>query len=307
MMLSPNARLFNFYLKYCIKPIQVFLPTDHPLVMLGLRRIVNTGRRLINRVPAFVSIQQVDAGGVPGEWVTAGSAVDSKRIIFYLHGGGYFFCSPQTHRAVTWRLSRETKARVLSLDYRMVPEYTVDDCRTDAVKAYCWLLDQGHDPADIVIGGDSAGGGLTLLTLQALKQKAVPLPRAAFCLSPFADMSRTSPTFITNAKKSHLFHVNALRKVETYLSAGRDPYDPAISPAFGDFSGLPPLFIQAADTELLLHDSLLVARNALKAGVPVELNIWHNLPHVFSVFADILPEGKRGIKQIAGFVNRHLS
>jgi len=306
-MLSKNARLFNFYLKYFIKPIQVFLPIDRPFVMLGLRSVVNTGRRLINRVPASVAIRPVDTGGVPGEWVTAGNAVNSKRIIFYLHGGGYFFCSPNTHRAIVWRLSRDTGARVLSLDYRMAPEYTVDDCRTDAVTAYRWLLDQGHDPAGIVIGGDSAGGGLTLLTLLALKQKGVPLPRAAFCLSPFADMSRTSSTLITNAKKSHLFHPNALKKVERYLSTGRDPYDPAISPAFGDFSGLPPLFIQVADTELLLHDALLVAKNALKAGVPVELNIWHNLPHVFSVFADILPEGKKGIKQIAGFVNRHFS
>jgi len=275
--------------------------------MLAIRKVVNAGRRLINRAPSFVSIRQVNAGGVPGEWVAAGPSMNPVKVIFYLHGGGYFFCNPKTHRAIVWRLSRETQTRVLSLDYRMVPEHTLDDCRKDAVNAYLWLLDQGYAPGDIVIGGDSAGGGLTLRTLMALKKTAVPLPRAAFCLSPFADLSRTSPTLVTNAKKSHLFHPVILKKVEAWLSAGRDPYDPDISPAFGDYTGLPPLFIQVADTELLLHDSLLTARNALKAGVPVELNIWHNLPHVFSVFADILPEGKEGIKQIAGFVNRHLS
>jgi len=278
-----------------------------PAVMRGLRKIVDAGGKFTGRVPSRVSIQKIKTAGVPGEWVTFGDAVDQDKAILYLHGGGYFFCSPVTHHPITWRLSRETKTRVLSPDYRMVPEYTVDDCCDDAVSAYGWLLEEGFTPDNIVIGGDSAGGGLTLLTLLALKNRALPLPKAAFCLSPFADMSQTSPTFISNAKKSHMFHRNALKKMETYLSAGRDPYDPAISPAFGDYKDLPPLFIQAADSELLLNDSRLTAENAKKAGVEVELRIWHNLPHVFTLFADIIPEGKEGIKEIAGFVNRHLS
>ncbi len=305
-MLSRNASVLNFFLKYGLKPPQAVLPMTPP-VMRALRKITDAGGKLTGRVPPHVSIEQINAGGVPGEWVISGTDVSRDKVIYYLHGGGYFFCSPQTHRPITWRLSRETKARVLSLDYRMVPEHTVDDCCRDAVAGYRWLLDEGYASENIVIGGDSAGGGLTLLTLLALKNGNVPLPRAAFCLSPFADMSASSPTFIGNARKSHMFHRNALKKMEAYLSAGRDPYDPAISPAFGDYEGLPPLFIQAADTELLLNDSLLTAANAEKAGVPVELKIWHNLPHVFTLFADIIPEGKRGIKEIAAFINRHLS
>ncbi len=305
-ILSGNARNLNFFLKYCIKPGQAFLPIN-PRVMLGLRKAADAGGKLISRVPPPVLIQQVVAGGVPGEWVIYGDAPDQDRVILYLHGGGYFFCSPATHRPITWRLSRETKTRVLSLDYRMVPEYTLDDCRDDAVSAYSWLLDQGYTPGNIVIGGDSAGGGLTLLTLLALRDRNTPLPRAAFCLSPFADMSQTSPTFISNARKSHMFHRNIIKKVESYLSTGRDPYDPDISPAFGDYKGLPPLFIQVADSELLLNDSLLTVESARKAGIAVELKIWHNLPHVFTLFSDFIPEGKEGIKEIAAFVNRHLS
>lgn len=305
-MLSSNARGLNFFLKAFIKPPQAFMPMN-PAVMRGLRKIVDAGSILTSKVPAHVSIETVDAGGVPGEWVLSGDTVRQDKIIFYLHGGGYFFCSPKTHRPITWRLSRETKTRVLSLNYRMVPEHSLDDCCEDAVSAYRWLLDKGYAPENIVIGGDSAGGGLTLLTLLALRNRAIPLPKAAFCLSPFADMSQTSPTFTSNARKSHMFHRNSLKKMEAYLSAGRDPYDPALSPAFGDYKGLPPLFIQAADSELLLNDSLLTAESARKAGVPVELKIWHNLPHVFTLFSDIIPEGKKGIKEIAGFVNSHLS
>jgi acetyl esterase/lipase len=305
IMLSPQARRFNFILKNFIKPPQAVMPMT-PAVMRGLRNIVDAGNKWVSRVPPHVSIVPVRTGGVPAEWVACGDGIAPYKVVYYLHGGGYFFCSPATHRGLTWRLSRETKLRVLSLDYRMVPEHTLDDCCTDAVKGYRWLLDQGYAPWNIVIGGDSAGGGLTLLTLLALRDKGIPLPKAAFCLSPFTDMTATSPTFISNLPKSHLFHKNALKQVEAYLSAGKDPRDPSISPAFGDYKGLPPLLIQTADTELLLNDSLLVVENAKKAGVDVDFKLWHNLPHVFSVFADFIPEGKAGIKEIAGFVNRHL-
>jgi acetyl esterase/lipase len=196
---------------------------------------------------------------------------------------------------------------VLSLDYRMVPEHTMTDCREDAVSAYRWLLDQGIAPGNLFIGGDSAGGGLTLLTLLALKDRGIPLPRAAFCISPFADLTGTSPTFVSNARKSDMFHPNILKKVEAYLTTGRDPYDPDLSPAFGNYQGLPPLFIQTSDAELLMNDSLLTAENAKKAGVEVELKVWHDLPHVFTLFADFVPESKQGIKEIAGFILRQMS
>ncbi|MFO8047695.1 MAG: alpha/beta hydrolase [Desulfosudaceae bacterium] len=303
-MLSSNARKLNFFLKYFIKPPQVFLPIN-PGVMRGLRKITQAGGKLINKVPGPVMVQKISAGGVPGEWLIYGDDRDQDKVILYFHGGGYFFCSPDTHRPITWRLARETGARVLSLDYRLVPEHTMADCREDAVSAFVWLLEQGYAPENIVIGGDSAGGGLTLLTLLALKSRSLPQPRAAFCLSPFADMSRTSPTFSTNIRQSHMFHRNSLQKMEAYLSAGKDPYDPEISPAFGDYSGLPPLFIQAADSELLLNDALLAAKSARRAGLQVELKIWHNLPHVFPIFADIIPEGKQGIREVADFVNKH--
>ena len=301
IMLSRKARALNFIIKHFSKPFQARAPLT-PGVMRGLRKVVETGSRLIIKQPAHVSIENVTAHGVPGEWVVAGEATPD-RVILYLHGGGYFFGSPRTHRTLSWRLAQETGSRVLSLEYRLVPEHVVADCCDDAVMAYQWLLENGSSADKIIIGGDSAGGGLTLLTLLEIKNRALPLPLAAFCLSPFADMSGTSPTYISNARKSHMFHPKALRKITAFLSADHDPYDPAISPAFGDYAGLPPLFIQASDTELLLNDARLVAQNAAAAGVEVELKIWHNLPHVFTIFADIIPEGKQGIKEIAAFIN----
>jgi acetyl esterase/lipase len=305
MMLSGNARRLNFCLMYLTKPIQAFLPVT-PGVLRGLRALSDVCGKFLGRVPSCAAVEPVSAGGVPGEWVTCGNDIDRRGVILYLHGGGYFFCSPATHRPLTWRLARGTNTRVLSLDYRMAPAFTIDDCRADAVKAYSWLLERGYAPGDIVVGGDSAGGGLTLLTLLTLRDRGLPLPRAAFCLSPFADLSQTSPTLNTNARTCHMFHQKILKKVEAFLTAGRDPYDPMLSPAFGDFAGLPPLFIQVADSEMLLNDSLVTAARAEQAGVAVDLRVWHNLPHVFTLFADILPEGKQGIDEIIAFVNRHL-
>ncbi len=301
-MYSINAKVLNFILKYITKPIQGPMPIT-PAVMRGLRSGLEVASRMVFRTPSCISLTSVQKEGVNGEWLVADTVVDHSRAILYLHGGGYFFGSPFTHRPLTWRISRKSRTRVFSLDYRLVPEHVVADCCADAVAAYRWLLQQGYAPEKLVIGGDSAGGGLTLLTLLALKKQGLPQPRAAFCLSPFADMTQTSPSLISNARSSHMFHANALKRMEQYLTEETgDARDPSISPLFGDYAGLPPLFFQVADTELLFYDTLLTARNAMSAGVEVELDIWHDLPHVFTIFSDVLPEGKQGIRNIADFI-----
>lgn len=309
-MLTINARGLNFFLKYCIKPLQGPLPLT-PGILRGMGALLNGAGRLTFYTPSHIAIQSVyqkgPSGMVKGEWVISDGITDHDNAILYLHGGGYFFGSPYTHRPLTWRLSRNSRTRVFSLDYRLIPEHTVADCCADAVNAYQWLLAKGHAPEKLIIGGDSAGGGLTLLTLMALKNRGITLPRAAFCLSPFADMTRTSPTLTSNARHSYMFHKNFVNKLEAFLTLetgnGRDP---EISPAFGDFKGLPPLYFQVADTELLFHDTLLAVKNARSAGVEVELDLWHNLPHVFTLFSDVLPEGRQGIRNIADFVSRRM-
>lgn len=300
-MLSAQAKTLNFVLKNFIKPIQTNVKCTPP-TFRAARKAFDRLAMLMPKVPGFVKITPVRNGTVEGEWVETGTSADPNQVLLYLHGGGYFFGSPKTHRPITWRLSGKAGMKVLAIQYRMVPDYHITDIMNDAVAAYEWLLEKGYKPENIAIGGDSAGGGLTLITLLELKNRNLPQPRAAFCLSPFADLTGNSRTIRINAKGSILFHKNAMVRILKYFGKTHDVTSPLISPALGDFSGLPPLFFQVGSTELLLEDTIKAVKKAKEAGVAVTCNVWENMPHVFTLFSDFIPEGKRGIQEIADFI-----
>ena len=252
-----------------------------------------------------VSTERVGAGGVPAEWIAAPGARNG-RVLLYFHGGGYVLGSMRTHRVMLAHVSRAAQARVLGLEYRLAPECPFPAAVNDAVAAYRWLLDNGTSPRQIVLGGDSAGGGLTAAALVALRYLGEPLPAAGVGISAWTDMEATGKSHETNAGLDPLVERGRLIDLgKTYLG-GKDPRAPLASPIHADLSGLPPLLLQVGSTETLLDDSTVLAERAGDAGVEVELEVWEGVPHVWHHFAPILPEARQAIDGIAEFMGKHM-
>nr|ADA70030.1 Est10 [uncultured marine bacterium] len=251
-----------------------------------------------------VNCEPVDAGGVPAEWITApGAATD--RVIYYLHGGGYVFGSISSHRELISRLSRAAGARGLAIDYRLAPEHPFPAAIEDSTAGYRWLLSSGVDPSRIVIAGDSAGGGLTVATLLALRDAGDPMPAAAVCLSPWVDLEGLGESMTTKADADPMVERRGLlQSAEAYLD-GADPRTPLAAPLYGDFKGLPPLLIQVGTAETLLDDSTRLAERAKSAGVAVVLEPWDDMIHVWQFFAATVPEAQQAIERIGEFSREH--
>lgn len=246
-----------------------------------------------------VSHEGIDAGGVPAEWVRT-PGVSEERVVLYLHGGGYVIGSAGTHRELVSRIGRAGVARVLSVDYRLAPEHPHPAALEDALAAYRYLLDAGVDPAKIVIAGDSAGGGLTLATLVALRDAGTPLPAGAACMSPWADLEGTGDS-VTSADDP-LIEIEGLREMGKHYVAGGEMRDPLCAPLYADYSGIPPLLIQVGTRELLLDDSTRVAERARAAGVDVTLEVEDGLIHVWQLFGGEVPESKAAVDRIGAFI-----
>lgn len=243
----------------------------------------------------------VNAGGVPAEWISASGAADD-RVILYVHGGGYVMGSVTTHRETIARLSKAAKARALALDYRLAPEHPFPAAVDDAVAAYRWLLSQNIKPSRIVVAGDSAGGGLALATLVALRDAKVPLPAAGVCISPWVDMEGLGASMTTRAQVDPVVQKQGLLGMAQLYLGGKDPKSPLAAPLHANLEGLPPLLIQVGDAETLLDDSTRVTEKAKRSGVKVDLEIWPEMPHVWHLFAPFLPEGQQAIEKIGQYV-----
>jgi len=253
--------------------------------------------------PADVRCQPVEANGVPAEWIAAPGA--NSGAILYLHGGAYTLGSINTHREMVARLSRSTGMPVLAINYRLAPEFPYPAALEDASTAYRWLLAQGNDPARIIIAGDSAGGGLTLATLIALRDAGESLPAGAVCLSPWTDLACTGDCVHEKAPLDKILSPEALSRSAKSYAGDHDLLSPLISPLYADLSGLPPLFIQVGTDEILLDDARRIAEKAQKAGVDVTLEIWDEMFHVFQIIP-FMPETKKAMGKIAEFVSRIL-
>jgi epsilon-lactone hydrolase len=247
--------------------------------------------------PAGTLVERVEASGVPAEWVTPAGAGDG-RVLLYLHGGGYQIGSPATLRHMIALLCAAAQARALSVDYRLAPEHPFPAALDDAVAAYRWLLAGGTDPATIAIAGDSAGGGLALGTLVALRDAGYPMPAAAVLLSPWTDLALTGESLRTRADVDVMLKPGSMHETAGVYLAGQDPRHPCASPLYADMRGLPPLLIHVGDAEVVLDDSTRVAARARAAGVDVTLEVWDEMPHVFHAWAGLLPESDQAIKRI---------
>lgn len=263
---------------------------------------------LSGAMPDPVKAEQVpvDAGGAKAVWVTAPGAAQD-RVVLYFHGGGYVFGSPRSHAGLAAQYSASAQARLLFVDYRLAPEHPFPAAVEDALKAYRWLLDQGIKPQRIALAGDSAGGGLCLATLLAIKQAGLALPACATPISPWVDMEATGQTMDSKAAEDPIVQKAMLLQLVDMVVAPEQRRDPLIAPLYGDLSGLPPLLIQVGSRETLLDDARRVAERAKAAGVDVTLDVWDGQIHVFQVFCPRLDEGVTALDQLGAFVRRHIA
>lgn len=251
-------------------------------------------------LPSDVALQSLDAGGVPAEWIGVPKS-SPERVLLYFHGGGYAIGSIATHRHLMQRLARAARARVLGIGYRLAPEHPFPAAIDDARASYGFLLAQGIGPGQVAIGGDSAGGGLTLALLLALRDAGEPLPACAICLSPWTDLSGSGDSITTRAAADPMVSWAGLRRfADAYLGTA-DPKHPLASPLFADLFGLPPLYLQVGNAEVLLDDSTRLAERARSAGVDVTLEVWDDMIHVFQAFPS-LAESEEAIARLGAFV-----
>jgi acetyl esterase/lipase len=252
-------------------------------------------------VPPDVVCEPVAAGAAGAEWVSAPGAAQDAALL-YFHGGGYYRGSLNTVREMVSRVSRAAAVRVLNVDYRLAPEHPFPAALDDAVTAYRWLLCQEVAPERVVVGGDSAGGGLAMALQLAMREGGEPLPGGSVCLSPWVDLAQSGESYRTRAgedpsiSKPYLDHA-----AELYLN-GADARDPLASPLYADLAGLPPLLIQVGTAEVLLDDSTRLAGKAREAGVAVELNCWEGLTHVWQNNGTTLPEATEAVERIGRFI-----
>lgn len=254
--------------------------------------------------PDGLRSESVDAGGVPAEWVDM-PASRADRLVLYLHGGGYVIGSLATHRGLVGRIAQESGARGLSIDYRLAPEHPFPAALEDAVSAYRFALASGFEPSRIVIAGDSAGGGLTLATLLALRDAGERLPAAGICMSPWADLEGNSGSARSPETRDPMIQLEGLQEMGRHYLGDADPKHPHASPVHASYEGLPPLFLLVGTRELLYDDSTRVAEQARASGVDVTLEVGEGLIHVWPFFGDQMPESVESVARIGDFVRKH--
>jgi monoterpene epsilon-lactone hydrolase len=259
----------------------------------------------IDPVASDIHLDQIDAGGVPAEWSLAPDSNPAKVLIF-LHGGGYCSGSIVSHRVMATEAGRAAGARTLAVGYRLAPEHPFPAALADARAAYDYVLDQGIAAANVAIGGDSAGGGLTLATLVSLRDAGRPLPGCAWLVSPWVDLQMTGASMVDRAAADPLISRPYLEELAAAYVAGADPTDPLVSPLLANLAGLPALLVQVGSAETLLDDAVRIARRAGAADVPVTLEVWPRMIHAWHLWARRLADGRRALASAGAFIRTHL-
>jgi len=239
------------------------------------------------------------------EWHWPEGAGDDAAML-YLHGGGYVVGSLATHRALVAAIARAAAIPALAIAYRLAPESPFPAALEDATAAYRRLLAQGIAPERIVVAGDSAGGGLTLATLVALRDAKTPLPAAAVCLSPWVDLEGVGESMTARAARDPIISKELLVWLAGKYLGTHDCRTPLAAPLYAELGGLPPLLIQVGEAETLYDDAVRIAERAAKAGVAVTLDAWPEMVHVWQLFAPMAPEGRDAIAAIGRFIRRHV-
>lgn len=248
-----------------------------------------------------VCTESVDANGVPAEWTaTPGARMD--RVILFLHGGGYISGSIRSHRHMIAEAGRQAQARTLALEYRLAPENPFPAALEDALAGYRFLLDAGIDPARIALAGESAGGGLAVATLVALRDAGLPLPVCVWCSSPWVDLEQSGETMASKAPVDPLIQRTYLAELAAAYLHGADPRTPLASPVYANLHSLPRMLIQVGSAETLLSDAIRLAAVAGEADVRVELQVWPRMIHAWHLFFPQLAAGREALAAVGAFV-----
>jgi len=293
--------LLNAMLKLSIKP-ELAVEGNH----------LQSSRRSMDRwgswMPALsgVSVRHETLSGIPCEIHTPDNS-PSNRVIVYMHGGGFAVGSPASHRNLVSRLAQAAGMKAISMNYRKAPEHPFPAALNDTVAIYRYCLDQGIKPSNIVFCGDSAGGNLVLTTLLKLKQDGLPLPAAGCSISPWCDLTLEAGSIRNNAGLDLILNPPLLQQFADLYAPADQRRNPLVSPLFGDLAGLPPLLIQVGSHEVLLDDSRHMAARARDAGVPVELEVWEGMQHVWHYTAFFLKDGRRALARIGAFFQERLN
>jgi len=256
-------------------------------------------------LPADVTVTAAALGEVPTAEITV-DGIEPRHVVLYFHGGVYVMGDAALAADLAAEVGRRTEAKVISVDYRLAPEHPYPAAVDDALAAYEALLQDGSQPSDIALAGESAGGGLAIATLVNIRDHGLPLPAAAFVMSPYADLTLAGATIDTRREVDPLLSREALQARILDYTFGQDAALGLISPIFADLSGLPPLIIQGGSHEVLLDDAVRLAREAATADVEVTLEITPQVPHVFQAYHAILDEGAAALDRAGELLSAHL-
>lgn len=290
-MASRRLTLLNFCLRWLVKPRLAL--NRNP--QTARREMARTARLIFRSPPYMLSLADADF-----EWVSVGPC-HPRKVILYFHGGGYVAGSPATHRAMLARLSKLSGLRVALPRYRLAPEYPAPAAFEDACRAHGDLMSKGFAAQDIILGGDSAGGGLALALLAHLTNTS-GAPAAAFFLSPWTDLTLSGASLLRNAKRDVLLPVRRMEELIDMVKGECARNDPRLSPLFARFENPPPVMIHASKTEILWDDSRRMAERLRDCGGRVILQTQEDAPHVWPIFDGYIPEARATLREIAGFL-----
>lgn len=293
-MISLRARLVRFFSKQLFKRIK----PDADVV--AMRRLFEKLQKR-KRMAAGVRMRQASIGAVACEWLVP-DGCDDAPILYYLHGGAYLMGSPATHRQMLSYIVREAGVRALLPDYALAPEKPFPAGLHDCLAAYRALLASGVDADSIIIGGDSAGGGMAMAVLLSLREAGDDLPIATVLLSPWLDLTASGDSILSRASRDPWFKGDDMKVVARRYCPHGDLKDPLLSPVYADVSGMPAMLIQVGDHEILLSDATRLTENITAAGGQVTLQVWPEMWHVFQFFIRQMPESARAIKGIATYI-----
>jgi epsilon-lactone hydrolase len=292
----------NFFIRSFLKVVvkkEKIAPAPIGAVRKSLAKLTSMALRAKG-----VTIEAVSCDGITAEWSHPNN-LKTKGVILYLHGGGYVSGSIKTHRALVGNIATAAQTKCLSVEYALAPEVPFPQGLNDAVTVYSWLLKQGYDHSKIIIAGDSAGGGLAAGTLLKIRDEKMPKPAAGVLLSPWLDLECTGDSIKRLANKDVMIPEDALLKYGK-LYANEHIKNPYASPILGNLQGLPPIYIQVSDAEILLDDTLRFKETALAAKVDIKVDVYKNTAHVWQAYGIMLPEANKAIKQIGAYIQKNL-